>query len=198
MAIATADLLADQHRWAQLALRAATIRDLLRIWPAFRIADIAGSWPTLEPALVALIQARGRLSGSLAAGYFTANRVAAAVGGDAVARLAAIPTADDIIPGLRVVGPANAGRQLAKGRDPRVVADATLVNVSGEVSRQVLDVGRATLVGSLALDPHRPQVRRVTDSDPCKWCSDQASRTYPPTDRFPAHAHCACFPAPVY
>jgi hypothetical protein len=198
VAIAAVDLLADQHRRAQLALRAATLADLLRIWPAFRIEDISGSWRSLEPALIALIQARGNLSARLAANYFTAARVAAAVEGIAAPRLAPTPTPEEIIPGLRVMGPVNAGRQIAKRRDPHDVADATFVNVSGEVSRQVLDVGRATLVGSLALDPSRPQVRRVTDNDPCKWCSDQASRTYPPTDRFPAHSHCACFPAPVY
>lgn len=198
MAVTAADLLTDQHRRAQLALRAATFRDLLRLWPLFDVSDIAGSWPPLEAGIIALIQARAPISAGLAADYFQAVRTAAAAPGRAQARLAPTPTAEDLIPGLRVVGPANAGRQIARGARAGHVADTTLVNVTGEVGRQVLNVGRATIVGSVAVDRSANGIRRVTDRDPCVWCSDQASRTYPPGVRFPAHAHCACFPAPAY
>lgn len=198
MAVAAADLLTDQHRRAQLALRAATLRDLLRLWPVFDVNNIAGTWPPLEAGLVALIQARAPLSAALAADYFSALRTAAAVPGRPEPRLAAVPPPEDIIPGLRVVGPVNAGQRLARGARPEQVADATLVNVSGETGRQVLNVGRATIVASAAADRHPPRIRRVTDRDPCTWCSNEAASTYPAGSRFPAHSHCACFPAPVY
>lgn len=188
----------DEHRRAQLALRSVTLRDLLRLWRGFDVNQIAKTWPALETALVLLIQARGDVSSGLAVAYYQANRIAAGATGSSTPRLAPTPTPDEIVSGLRVVGPVNAGRQLARGREVADVATTTLVNLSGEVTRQVLNVGRATLVASSAADRATRGVRRTTDRDPCRWCADQASRTYPPTERFPAHAHCACFPEPVY
>lgn len=193
--------LGRQHRQSQLTLRAATLRDLLKLWPAFEVERIKDTWPSFEAALVTLIRSRGRTSSGLATGYYQELRNATGVIGTATPRIATITT-DEIVLGLRAIGPANAGLQLAKGRLVTDVAKTTLVNLSGEVSRHVLDHGRKTLTASLVADQKsnkvRTGVRRVTSGDPCPWCEEQASRTYPPTERFPAHMHCSCFPEVIF
>ena len=193
--------LAEQHRKAQLALRNITLRDLLRLWPAFNLEDIKGTWPALEQALLLLIEARGKQSSGLAVAFYRELRDELGPGGHTTPRLDA-PSREEVLKGLLVVGPVNAGAQLARNRPLEVVKKATLVNLSGEVSRHVLNYGRRTLSRSLVADQtlngHAIGVRRITGQKPCNWCADQASRTYPPTETFPAHSHCGCSPSFIY
>lgn len=182
--------LEEKHRKAQLVLRAATLKQLLRLWPAFNLKDISGTWDAFEAALVLLMKARGTTSGALARSYLREYD-----GGDLPA-LAKLDT-DTAVAGLRIVGPLNAAKQLSLGRPEADVRKATLVNVSGEVTRHVFNMGRATMLSGLAM-PFRPdRWRRVTDADPCVWCSSQASISYPTATGFRSHKHCACFPAPA-
>jgi hypothetical protein len=189
--------LAEQQRRAQLTLRAATLRDVLKLWPAFDLENINRTWPAIEDALVRLIQARGATSSGLAIAYYERERKLAGIGGRATPRVGKV-LEDDIVTGLRAIGPANAALQLAKNRPVERVAAATLVNLSGEVTRQVMNHGRQSLSSSLIADARangtKSGVRRVTGGNPCSWCADQASQIYPPTERFPAHMHCSCFP----
>lgn len=178
----------EKHRKAQLVLRAATLKELLRLWPAFDINDIPRTWDAFEAALLLLIKARGQTSGALARAYLREH------GGE----LPPIVQLDEdkAIAGLRVMGPINATNQLRKGRTAEEVRDTTLVNISGEVTRQIFNIGRATLLGGL-LSSGVGRWRRVTDANPCSWCAAAAVGTHPATMRFGAHAHCACFPAPA-
>lgn len=189
--------LTTDHRTAQLAVRSAALADLLAIWPAFDLEHITATWPAVEASLLLVIRAHAQISAGLASRYYRDLRSMLAPGGAATPRIAPLDE-DGIVRGLRVVGPVNAARQLARNRRLSDVQAATLVNLAGETGRHVLNAGRATLTASLAADRQARGVQRVTDRDPCRWCADQASRTYPPTERFPAHAHCACMPAPVY
>jgi hypothetical protein len=155
----------------------------------FDPADISGSWGPLEIALVALIQSRGAVSSQIAAGYFRT------LGADPTIPPIADPTA--IAESLRVVGPAWAGRLVAQQAPPERVRSTTLVTVSGDVGRQVLNAGRSTLTESMKQDRKVTGYRRITDGSPCTFCGTQASRTHPPGAPFPAHWHCACFPEPI-
>lgn len=179
----------EEHRQLQLALRAATLADLIRLWPMFDPSDIAGTWGPLEVALVALIQSRGAISSRIAADYFTT------LGG--TPELAPIPDAEHVAESLRLVGPRTAGRLAARQADPAQIRSTTLVTTSGDVGRQVLNAGRATLAASMVKDRRVVGYRRITDGAPCTFCGDQASHTHPPGAHFPAHWHCACFPEPI-
>ena len=75
--------LTAQHRSAQLALRAVTLRQVLQVWPAFDAEQAARSWPPVEKALLAIIGQRRADSASLAAGYFETFRAAERIGGTA-------------------------------------------------------------------------------------------------------------------
>lgn len=193
--------LAQDHRRAQLAVRAATLKDLLKLWPAFDVSRINRTWPALEASLLTLIRERGRTSSGLSVAYYERQRSAAGARGRATPRVASIDESS-VIQGLRAVGPANAGLQLAKNRPSEVVARATFVNLSGEVTRNVLGLGRETLTTSLLTDQKqngtKVGVQRVTSGNPCSWCAEQALTVYPPTERFPAHMHCSCFPAATF
>ena len=193
--------LAEQHRKAQLAVRAQSLRDLLKLWPVLDLERISDTWPALETALLLLIRKHGSTSSGISRAFYQRIRRQASVPGIATPTAAA-PDEEVIIRGLRVVGPANAAFQLSKGALVQTVAKNTLVNLSGEVSRHVLDHGRMSLTESLVKDQERNDievgVERVTSGSPCDWCAQQASETYPPTERFPAHMHCSCYPNPVF
>lgn len=179
--------LEEKHRKAQLVLRATTLKELLRLWPAFDINDIPRTWDAFEEALLLLIRARGQTSSALARAYLREY-------GATVPNLAKLDE-DQAIAGLKVMGPINATNQLRKGRTAEDVRATTLVNISGEVTRQIFNLGRATLLGGFLSSGTR--WRRITDANPCSWCAEAAKGTHPASMPFGAHAHCACFPAPV-
>lgn len=179
----------EEHRQLQLALRAAVLADLLKLWPMFDPDDITGSWSSLEVALVALIQSRGAVSSQIAADYFRSLGVSPT--------LAAIPDAELVAESLRIVGPRWAGRMAARQAPADQIRSTVLVTVSGDVGRQVLNAGRTTLAESMKKEPRVAGYRRITDGTPCQFCGKEAAHTHPPGAPFPAHWHCACFPEPI-
>ncbi len=198
-ATAAGDRLTEQHRRLQLALRAATLTQLLAIWPAFDSADIDTTWPPVEAGLVALIQARGANSSGLAARYYEQFRTLEGAG-PIVAHLPPPPPATDIIGGLRYAGPANARRLVAAGAPNP--GPTTLTHVAGEVTRQTLNQGRRTITDNVESDPVALGYARVTDGNPCAFCAMLASRgpvyRSDQTGGFSAHGHCGCTAEPVF
>lgn len=200
MAVTTeAKVLTETHRLAQLVLNAAIVGMLLRSWPQFDVEDLTGSWTALEPTFLALIAAGGDTSAGLSAAYYNEFRAAEAIEGAATPVLAAAIPVEETVSSLRFVGLLGTEKLLAAGR-----ADAAAVaftNVSGEVTRQVLNRGRDTLVGSVDADQHALGWARVTDSSPCAFCRMLAGRgpVYSEAGgHFAAHGHCGCSLEPVY
>jgi hypothetical protein len=203
--------LTARQRQQQIQLRIVTMGDLLKLWQAFDPKDISKSWSVLEPALVALIQARRPISTRLADRYLTEFRRAEQIAGSATSVLADPLTADDIIPNLRLLGPANARRLDALGR--RNVSTITLSNIEGEVTRQILNGGRDSIVATAANDRRCRGYTRVTDGSPCSFCAMLAGRGPVYKDAqsavngdvfservggFRAHRKCGCTGEPVY
>ena len=186
-------------------LRAATLRDLLTIWRAFQVDDIAGSWPTVETALVALIQARWAVSAGLAAAYYGEFRAAEGVTGPLTPIVVPPPSPAEVTTSLRIIGPGAAGRLVALARPD--AAAVTLTNVAGDVSRQVLNGGRETILGSIDRDPTALGYARVTDGNPCAFCALLASRgpvfrsvktATVARDGAKYHRKCGCSAEPVF
>lgn len=180
--------LASQHRRAQLALRAGTLRQLLAIWPAFDFDAIDRSWPAVQAALLALIGLRRRDSAGLASAYYTSARREAVPGGTPSPVLADFDTAQ-VATSLLVTGPYTAKRLLSL-RDPQARA-TTLVRVSGAVSRHVLNGGRQTLLRSIEADDKAKGWQRITSGAPCPYCAARAGRLLL-TSNFESHDHCGC------
>lgn len=192
--------LTETHRRAQLALRAAVLAALVRMWPTFDPADLAGSWDTLEPALLALIAAGGNTSAGLAAAYYDAFRRAERIAGPAVTPvLAAAAPVDEVVRSLRFVGVVGTQKLLDAGRAD--AADVAFTNVSGEMTRQVLNQGRDTLIDTVSADPKAIGWARVASGGGCAFCLMLVSRGPVYSEHggdFAAHSHCGCSLEPVY
>jgi hypothetical protein len=206
-----AEVLTETHRLAQLALRAAVIDAVVRIWPAFNPDELVGSWSTIEPALLALIATGGHTSAGLAAAYYGEFRAAEQVAGRATPVLATPLPVEEAVRSLRFVGLVETRQLVDAGRAD--AAEVAFTNVSGEMSRQVLNQGRDTLVASVDADPRALGWVRVTDSKPCAFCRMLAGRgpVYiskrsatagsvwsEKHQRFQAHGHCGCAAEPVF
>lgn len=192
--------LADVHRRAQLALRAATLRDLLRLWPIFDITRIRATWPGFREAAVLLVQVRGRISSGLAARFFRDYRNVLGIEGR-TPTMHSTPTDAEIASGLESMR-LNAVRQLALQRPAQQIADAMFTNTAGVVSKFTLDHGRDTLLSGVQGDQRALGWARQTSGDPCPFCMMLASRgamyVSSATADFEAHRSCACLPTPVY
>lgn len=189
------------HRRAQLAIRAATMRDVLRLWPAFDLTRISRTWPAFESAMVALIRERGRISSGVAYAYYrTAREEADVAGGPPPMR--STPTLEEILAGLRWAGTVNTARQLALNRRIEDVAATALVNVSGVATKYVLDHGRDTLLHAVQDDPGAQGWKRETSGAACGFCSTLAGRgavyKSETTAEFASHRHCVCTAVPVW
>lgn len=195
-----ADPVTQAHRRAQLALRAATLRDLLRLWPMFDLNRIAATWPAFEDATALLIRERGRVSAGLSSAFFREARRAAGIAGDPPA-LRVESLMEQILAGLRVMGPVNAGQQLALGRLVEDVRKTTLVNVSGVATKFVLDHGRAALLNAVKDDHRSRGWSRAAGATACQFCLMLAGRgtVYKAdTASFPSHRHCVCTAVPAW
>lgn len=188
----------EAQRLGQLRIQNRALRNLLAVWPLLSIDDLAGTWESFEAALLAIIGVHSAESAALAAEYYRAFRFAEGIGGTPTVRIAPTEPTEDIIRNLRYVGLVNTEKLLLANRPD--VAEVMFTNMSGETSRQVLNRGRDTLVGSVEADARALGWARVTDSKPCAFCRMLASRgpVYSQGGGFSAHAHCGCSVEPVY
>lgn len=184
-------LLTEAHRQRQLTIRAAALRDLVRIWPAFNLEDIDRSWGPIETATLAVIAQRRRASAGAAANYFRAFRTAEGIPGPAEPRIAPSPRQSLLVASLRLLGPIATKKSIAAGVPNPV--DRALTRISGSVARVVLNGGRETLLESARADRQAKGFVRVTDGDPCAFCADLAGFGITGLNAgFAAHDHCGC------
>lgn len=192
--------LTEQHRQAQLAIRAQALRDFASIWPIWNGDE--QSFQAFVSAAVVLVRAYRQISASAAAAYFDAFREAAAVEGTASPALAAAITEAQVTASLYVTGRDGLRVALNAGQTAEEARQTVFVRTSGTVTRHVLAAGRQTLIDSVQGDPQALGWARVTDGDPCYFCLTLASRgavykTEQSAD-FQAHDHCGCTVMPVY
>lgn len=189
--------LTAQHRRRQLELRAATLNELVELFPLLDFDDLDGTWPALESGLLTLIRSRRRDSVDLAGNYYRALRVAEGVAGDPQPVTPTSPPPALERATLRLLGPIAAKRAIAARRQ-NVVGD-TLTRLSGSVGRQVLDGGRRSIVETIRRDPAARGYRRVTDSSPCRFCDQLAKQgVVGEAVDFAAHDHCGCSQEPAF
>jgi len=199
--------LAEQHRQAQLQVRARALRDYLELWPLWRGDD--DSFLRMAAAAFTLVQMYRGVSSSLAASFYEAFRLAEGVPGRPTPRLAPDVERDRVVGTLWLLGRDKVqvrDDQLADAIDALSVAtraamQSAFVETSGAVSTYVLEGGRETIVGSVKADPQAVGWARQTDGRPCAFCLMLASRgaVYKEdTVGFQAHDHCGCSAVPVF
>ena len=193
--------LTEQHRRSQLSIRAAALRTLLVLFPAFTMKDIDASWLPLEAALMLLITQARTQSSSLARAYYLNFRNAEGIRGPVPVDPPPLPIWEQAAHrSLTVTGPVAAKQAIASGRPQAEAREIALVRLSGSVGRLVLNGGRDTITGMVSAEPQRVGWIRVTSASPCAFCAMFATRgpIYKETTvGFQAHDHCACTAEPI-
>lgn len=194
-------LLTRANQAAQLAARAGSLQELVRLWSLVDVENLPGTIETFARAAAILAGQGFDQSAAAAANYYSLFRRVEGVGALAVPA-AARPSIEVVAGGLR--GAALKGIIDARKAGMSVPAASRqgLIRVAGELTKQVLAGGRMTIIGATQQDPRALGWSRVTSGEPCAFCRALAGRG--PVYRseksagFEAHDHCACTAEPVY
>lgn len=194
------DTLTRNYRAQTIALRAQTIRDLQRLWPALDWRDLARTYPAWFTGASALVTRDRARSTALAGLYLKAHRLQAGVAGDVAIQAAAAAPAEQVATALRVTTLVAIKRSTLAGKTAELAMRDAFVQSSGAATRLVLDAGRDTIRRTAIADPETAGWKRVT-SGGCDFCQMLAGRGDVYTEAsadFASHDHCACSAAPVY
>lgn len=198
--MAASDQLTLNYRRQTLALRAATIRDLQRLWPALNWRDLERTYPAWFAGASALvIRDRARATG-LATAYLRAHRLAAGVAGEPDLRPAPPIDPERMGTALRVTTLVAVKRAAAAGQTADQAMRNAFVQSTGAATRLVLDAGRETVRRTALADGRTEGWRRVTvgGCDFCRMLAGRGAVYREETADFHAHDHCACAVEPVY
>lgn len=194
------DTLTRNYRAQNIALRAQTIRDLQKLWPALDWRDLDRTYPAWFAGASALIARDRTRSAGLASLYLKAHRLQAGIPGEPAVRLAGAAPAEQVATALRVTTLVALKRSAFAGKTAEMAMRDAFVQSSGAATRLVLDAGRDTIRQTTAADPRTAGWRRVT-SGGCDFCRMLAGRGEVYTEAsadFASHDHCACSAEPVY
>lgn len=194
---------ASAARGVQLAVRAALLRDVIRLWPALNPKRLDETFPGWLSAMIALTTSYHGQSAQAAAAYYRAARAAAIQSPTprSLIRLAPAPGDEWMGKAFGFSGPGMLSRDTVR---PNTALTTTL----GTASRIALDGGRTTILDTTEHDPVAVGWYRVTDGHPCSFCALLASRPViggrgsayrtEKTASFQAHNHCGCTAAPMF
>jgi hypothetical protein len=179
----------NQHQATQAGLAALAAQDLAGVYPHISGPD--------DPRLSLLIQAittkYGRLSGALSGRFYQRARVDAGLGKHS----AAVADPAPLEQVTKTVGWATHDN---KGQ-PLSLVDVH-PRLEGATTKLVLDVGRDTIVNSVAADAKAKGWARVPEPGCCAFCALLATRgaVYKSEDSadFKSHDHCRCHAEPVF
>ena len=195
-------LLTQQHRRMQLAVRAAALRDIQRMWSAVDPTNLAGTIGPFAQGAALVVRARNRESASTSARYYREFRRLEGVGGTLMLEAADPPSrqvAEAAVRGAGLAGIINARK---RGFSAQASARNGFVKASGTVSNLALAGGRKLLVAAAKADPQTGgRWQRVTSAEPCDFCAMTASRGPVYSEQtvdFEAHSHCGCTVEPVF
>ena len=158
----------ETYRRAQAALSARAVADLRKVWPALLTMRPDKTAEALALVLAEVTDKYGPASAALAAEWFEDLRDTAGAARSHSAWAAATPSSER----LEVLARWGVGPLFGAAPDP-----VTALNlVSGGLARQVLSVGRETLMESIASDPAGPRYARHASANACAFCAMLATR----------------------
>lgn len=191
--------LTEAFRQQQLRLRAATVSDLIRLWPALDPTKLDSTYPAWATAVTALTQQNRAASAALAGQYLQAFRLVERIPDAPAPVLEMVAPAGQVQTSLYVTSLVAVKTSMLAGQPLDAAMRNALVQSSGAVSRLVLNGGRDTILSSLQADDRSRGWERVTSGNACSFCAMLAGRVYPPsTQDFACHDHCSCTLEPVY
>ena len=171
--------LTEQHRKAQLTIRASALREVLALWPSLnllRLEDTAPLWLRLMMALIG----RWRSESARRAQQYYREFRAVEVGELEPFPVPALPDPDSqqLVTSLTVTGPVRVKYLTERGVEPELAGRIALRDVSGASGRHVLDGGRSMVDRLAMVDERAIGWARVTDGDPCAFCAMVAGRGF--------------------
>jgi hypothetical protein len=194
-------LLTRRHYAAQLGVRAATSRDVMRLWGTVDPTNLTGTYDRFAQAATVLTRARHGTSSGVAADYQERFRKAERVAGHAGAKLGPQLLQSEALNAIRGAGLSGIINARKGGFSPQAAAQRGLVKVLGATTRLVLGGGRDTIIESVAADTQTAHWQRVTSGEPCAFCAMLAVRGAvftADTADFEAHDHCSCSAEAAY
>lgn len=194
--------LTEAHRAQQLAVRAGTYENLLRLWAVVDPRDLSGTIDVFVRAAVILAGRDFDRSAGVAGRYFELFRRIEGVPGTAGAIVAARPSPEAMADQIRGAALSSIIRARRAGLSVERAKARSLTTVLGTIGKLVLNGGRMTIIGSVARDRQALGWGRVTSGDPCAFCRMLASRgpVYK-TERgadFQPHDSCGCTAEVIY
>lgn len=195
--------LTTAHHAAQLAVRAGSLRNLVKLWRIVDPTDLTNTIDTFVQAAVLLAGSGFDQSAGVSSRYYSLfRRVEVGAGALPAAGLAPRPPAAELAGELR--GAALKGIIDARraGLTPELAKTRGLVRVAGALGKLILTGGRRTLLGISNRDPVALGWGRVTSGDPCAFCRMLAGRgavykTEKSAD-FESHDSCGCSAEPLF
>jgi len=188
------------YREQNLALRAATIQDLQRLWPALRYDQLAETFPTWFTAVSSTIKDGRIQAADLAAQYLRDHRAQVGIRGEPVIDLVTEIAAGQMQASMLVTSLVAVKQSTAAGKAPQQAMTDAFVMSSGAATRLILDAGRDTVRMSSIADPRIAGWKRVGVGR-CEFCRMLLGRgaVYSEaTAYFQSHDHCTCSAEPEY
>jgi hypothetical protein len=196
----TGRALTEQHRKAQLQIRAQALQDYTRLWPVWEGDE--GSFVQMVLATIVLVKGYQVISSQTAGNYFQSFRIAEGAKGEARTKLADPVDEEKVRAALFATGQLAVKQSLESGKSAEHARGVALTQTSGAVSTQILNGGRETILQSVGDDKAALGWCRVTDGDPCAFCALLAGRgpiyKEEATADFQAHGNDGCTAEPVY
>jgi hypothetical protein len=195
--------LAESARLVQLAIRAALLRDVARLWPALDAKRLDETFPGWLRAMTVLVTNYHGQSAAAASRFYRQARTLAIESPtpSALVKLAPVPSPEWMARAFGFSGPGMLSRDTVR---PNTALSTTL----GTAARVGLDGGRTTILNTVEADKVAIGWYRVTDGDPCAFCALLASRPViggkgalyrsEKTADFKSHNDCGCSAAPMF
>lgn len=196
-----AERLTTGYRQQAMAMRASTMRDLLRLWPGLDWNRIEASYPAWYGSVAALVQRDRRTMAGLAIRYLRDFRLAEGIPGAPPLVLATPLHVEQLATSLRVTSVIAFKRGVGAGQKVERAAANAFVQSSGAVTRHVLDGGRQTVMNTVRADPRARGWARVVSGNGCEFCQMLGGRGAVYTEEtadFASHDHCNCAAEPAY
>lgn len=201
MAITAAgSALSAQHYRLQLAIRAAYLTNLARLWPMFAVTDFATFDAFSQLAATLVVNGRSTSTG-IALTYLSAFAMAEGQPAPVAVTPSALDPAiaRDELRATGLLGVLDARRG---GFTVEAAKQVGWVRLAGSAGSLILGGGRQAVVASVAATPGLERWQRITSGKPCGFCAMLASRgaVYHDEGRagFEAHDHCSCTIEPAY
>jgi len=194
--------LTEAHRAAQLAARAGSLRELIRLWAVVDPTNLSRTIDTFARAAAILAGDGEFRSAEISARYYPLFRRVEIGAAGSVVRPAARTSVDILASEIR--GAALSGIIDARrgGLSVPAASQRGLVRVAGTLGKLILNGGRRTIIDAIHADPKALGYARVTSGDPCAFCRMLAGRgpvyKTEKSANFEPHGSCGCVGEPVY